>query len=311
MRILYFGSADFGLPTLSALQQTAHTLVGVVTAPDRPRGRSQRPMATAVKDFAKAHQLTVYQPIDLRAQAFQDVLRKVQADVFVVVGFRLLPRVVWSYPPKGSINLHAAWLPHYKGASPIQHAIMEGETHTGLTTFVIQEGVDTGGILLQKKVPIYDTDTGGSLSARLSEKGAQLVKETLSAYAEGHIQPQRQPLYVHTRHAPKLNRTNTQIQWTQAADGLMRLVRALSPTPGAWTRWNGTQYRIFGLEKAAHSPHRSLRPGECVLSKKDLLIGTQTEAVAVTELQAEGKKRMHVTDFLCGYRGPLKGQWDT
>ena len=325
MRIVFMGTPAFAVPSLRALVEGGYEVVGVVTNPDKAVGRHGHTLVPSpVKQYAVSQGLPVLQPDRLKDESFVAALRSWQADVQVVVAFRLLPEVVWAMPPMGTFNLHAALLPNYRGAAPIQWAIINGEKETGLTTFLIDRDVDTGRILLQVRVPIADDDDAGTLHDRLMECGAQLVRETLDGLQKGTITPVDQHLWpapAALRPAPKIFRDTCRIDWRQSAEQVRNLLRGLSPSPGAWTLITAPDDRpcdapadrpsdapseqgggeILKIYKAALSDYaESAAPGTLLCMDGHLIARCGDGWITLIEVQPAGKKRMSGEDFLRG-----------
>ena len=297
------GTPEFAVASLQTLVENGCEVVAVVTAPDRPAGRGQKLTESPVKRYAVANDIPVLQPEKLKSPEFLETLRSFQADLQVVVAFRMLPEVVWAMPRRGTFNLHASLLPDYRGAAPINWAIMNGETETGLTTFFIEKEIDTGKIIFQEKETITPEDTAGSLYERLMEKGASLVLRTVRAIAAGDYPQIPQPSMQEGKEAPKLFRENCEIDWQRPAVEIRDFVRGLSPYPAAWTTLNGLNCKLFavsvveaGLQKDA------AQPGTYRTDHKSFLHFRAVDAwVAVHELQLEGKRRMKTDELLRGY----------
>lgn len=295
------GTPHFAVPSLQLIQEAGYEVAAVVTAPDQPQGRGQKIAFSPIKDYAQQQGIPVLQPLDLKSPTFIEALHSYHASLYVVVAFRLLPKVVWDIPHLGTINLHASCLPQYRGAAPIHWAIINGETKTGLTTFFIDEKMDTGQIILQKEVPIYVTDTTGTLSKRLENEGAQILVQTIDAIATGHCQTRQQPIMDTLKKAPKIHKQDCQINWHQTTHQIFNFIRGLSPLPGAYTMINGVSTKI--LMASPRISYKSLLPGEIAIkNKQEFLIGTTDGAIAVEHLQPAGKKSMDITSFLCGYQ---------
>lgn len=300
------GTPGFAVASLEVLLQAGAQVVGVVTAPDRPAGRGLTLQPSDVKKAALQHGLPLLQPEKLKDPAFIEALRAWNADVHVVVAFRMLPEVVWNMPPLGSINLHASLLPKYRGAAPINWAIIQGEKESGVTTFRLKHEIDTGGILLQEKTPIPEGMTAGELHDRLMIIGAETLVETLQGIAaetlEEKPQPESNPDHPWP-HAPKLHTETCKIDWKLPAQKVLNHIHGLSPYPGAFTEWNNTTLKIFRAtaETAADTP----APGSWRSDGKTTFsFATCDGWIHVTELQLAGKKRMDVTSWLRGYRLP-------
>lgn len=301
LRIVFMGTPEFAVASLSAIHESQHEVVCVVTAPDRPSGRGKQVKPSPVKEFALKNGLPVLQPLRLKDEAFIQELKSYHADLFIVVAFRMLPEIVWSIPPLGTINLHASLLPQYRGAAPINWAIVNGEKETGVTTFFINNEIDTGDLIAQQRLAIQKEMNAGQLHDQLMLKGAELITETIKLVAEGKAQgiPQSKneaPL----KSAPKLNKENTRIDWQQPADSIVQLIRGMSPYPGAFAVSNPTELpvKLLGAEK---SDFGQLQPGEIQSDgKKSLIVGTGNGSVSVTEIQWPGKRKMSIADFLNG-----------
>lgn len=303
-RIIFMGTPEFAVPSLQALVEQGFRVVAVVTAPDKPKGRGRKLSPSPVKEYALSQAIPVLQPTNLKSPVFVEALQSYRATLQVVVAFRMLPVVVWDMPEIGTFNLHASLLPQYRGAAPINWAIMNGETETGATTFMLKHEIDTGDMLFQEKEPIYPDDTVGTLYERLRYKGAGLVVKTTEAILSGNYTLHPQPGSEELHTAPKLSKETCEINWNQPAERVRNFIRGLSPFPGAWTHLTADGralfFKIFYAEKtgevAAH-----LKPGEYHTDNKSrLLIQTSDELLAITELQAEGKKKMKTENFLRG-----------
>lgn len=309
MRIVFMGTPDFAVKSLEAILDAGYNVVGVVTAPDKPAGRGQQLQQSAVKQFALSKGLLVLQPEKLKAPEFTDQLRALCADVQIVVAFRMLPEVVWNMPPLGTFNLHASLLPKYRGAAPINWAVINGDTESGITTFKLQHEIDTGQVLFRKTVPIGERTNAGELHDVLMTEGAQLIVQTLEALnahlVNGtplHFLPQRD---AEATHAPKIFKETCKLNWQQPVDTLYNQIRGLAPYPGAYTDFtNGNgpilQLKIFETEKHRH-PH-SEPPGRIAVTGNELRIYATNGYLTVSDLQLQGKKRMKTLDFLRGFR---------
>lgn len=304
MKIVFMGTPEFAVATLDAIHQSQHEVVGVVTVPDRQTGRGLKLTTSPIKDYAISHNLPLLQPEKLGDPLFQEELRSFGADIFVVVAFRMLPKSVWSIPPMGTFNLHASLLPQYRGAAPINWAIINGETETGVTTFFINERIDEGKILLQAKTPISETDTAETLHDRLALIGKDLVVETLHRLEKGDIAPQPQPLSEEYRPAPKIFKTDCQIDWTQNGKAIVDFIRGLSPYPAATTTFtdnkgNSIQAKIFDstFEAATGIQPKTIQTD----SKKYMKIGVNDGYVSISSIQISGKKRVTIAELLRGY----------
>lgn len=300
-RIIFMGTPDFAVASLQALLDAGCNVVAVVTAPDRPSGRGLKLMPSPVKQAAEAAGLPVLQPEKLRDPAFLEQLASYKADLQVVVAFRMLPEVVWAMPTIGTFNLHGSLLPQYRGAAPINWAIINGETETGVTTFFIEKEIDTGQMIFQDKEPILAGDTAGTLHDRLMERGANLVVRTVQAIEAGNYPRTPQPNAVDLKPAPKLHRETTQIDWNQPARQVRNFVRGLSPFPTAWTMINEKFFKIYAVSVGNEAPDFVGEPGIAFTDKKKkIMIRAADEWLCVDELQAEGKRRMTAEEFLRG-----------
>mgnify|MGYP001196347586 FL=1 len=300
MRIVFMGTPEFAVASLKALVNSNHDIVGVITAPDRPQGRGKKKGISAVKEYALLNKLKVLQPDNLKDKLFIEELLALKADLQIVVAFRMLPEIIWSLPKKGTFNLHASLLPDYRGAAPINWVLINGETETGVTTFFLDNEIDTGKIILQKKEVIYDNDDFGTLYNRLMLKGAALILETIALIEMGSVKalPQIDAISFHS--APKIFKQNCEIKWKQDADQIVNFIRGMSPYPAAWCKFNNEVLKIFHTNKT-NSNH--LDPGEFESNGTSYLhFGTQTSNLSVNSLQIQGKKRMNIEEFLRGYR---------
>lgn len=301
-RIVFMGTPNFAVASLDALCKAGCRVVGVVTAPDKPAGRGMQVQQSPVKAYALAHHLPLLQPEKLRDPAFLEALAGWKADLQVVVAFRMLPEIVWAAPPLGTINVHGSLLPQYRGAAPINWAVINGETQTGVTTFRLQHAVDTGNILLQAVLAIGPHETAGSVHDRMMQRGAELLVETIRKLADGSLHEIPQPQNDTTlRHAPKIFTETCRINWEKPGQEIYNLVRGLSPYPAAFTELEGKNLRVFDAAVEKEKP--ALRPGEFTTDKKTFLkFATGNGYLSLKEVQLEGKKKMSIPDFLRGYR---------
>ena len=298
MNIIFMGTPGFSIPSLKKLNESKHNVAAVVTAPDKQRGRGRKISYTPVKEFALQQNLPVLQPERMKNNVeFIDQLKKYDADIYVVVAFKILPESVFSIPPKGSFNLHASYLPKYRGAAPIQWALINGETETGLTTFKLAEKVDTGNLYLQKAVEIKPEDNFETLHDRLSESGAELVLETVELIESNKFELKSQDDSLATP-APKITKDIAKIEWSKSAVEIHNLIKGLSPTPGAFFLFKDKVIKIYRSEVIERT---DLKPFEIQPSKNELIIGCGNYAIKVLELMQEGKKRMEVEEFLRGF----------
>lgn len=300
LRVIFMGTPEFAVASLRALVEQGIQIVAVVTAPDKPQGRGRKIAHSPVKEYALAQGLPILQPPNLKAPEFLEELRSYQADLQVVVAFRMLPEAVWDMPPRGTFNLHASLLPQYRGAAPINWAIIDGETETGITTFKIQHAIDTGNVLFQEREPIHPDDTAGTLYERLMHRGADLVVRTVRAIVADDYTLSPQPEVSELKEAPKLQRETCRIDWQQPAEAIRNFVRGLSPYPAAWTTLNGRQCKLFEVADTG-TANEALTPGEYATDNKTYLhIKALDTLVAVHDLQMEGKRRLPIEEFLRG-----------
>ena len=309
-RIVFMGTPEFATAQLQALVDGGYNVVAVVTAPDKPAGRGMQLQQSSVKQYAESKGITVLQPVKLRDEDFLASLKNLQADLFIVVAFRMLPQAVWSMPRLGTFNLHASLLPAYRGAAPINWAIINGETETGVTTFFINEEIDAGEILLQERVPILPTDNAETLHDKLKMAGCDLVLKTVDGIVSGSITGVSQvKLYNVNKHsaAPKLFRDNTRLDWRKSARELVNFVRGLSPYPAAWCELliDGKPLPVKVFAARAEEDEGG-RVGEVLTNGSTFLkISCAGGYLCVDELQPAGKKRMKIADFLRGVRGSI------
>ena len=306
LRVIFMGTPDFAVPTLAAIaaRPDLAEIAAVVTQPDRPRGRGQKLVPSPVKAWAAAHDIPVLQPVRARDAAFVTAFRDLKPDVAVVVAFgQILSQEVLDLPVHGCINVHASLLPKYRGAAPIQHAIMAGEHMTGITTMQMDAGLDTGDMLLRREVPIHADTTYGQLHDTLMETGASLLVETLERLAAGTLV--RTPQTGESCYAARITRETTVMDWSKKAQELDALVRGLNPVPYAQTSLDGAVYKIGALRSTGHAA--SVPSGTIVAAdrKAGLIVATGDENVEITEIQAPGKKMMEVRAFLNGYTLPI------
>lgn len=301
MRLVFMGTPDFAVASLNALVEAGFNVVGVVTAADKPAGRGQKLQESAVKQYAVAKGLKVLQPLKLKDPEFIQELKDLQADLQVVVAFRMLPEMVWNMPAKGTINLHASLLPQYRGAAPINHAIINGEKESGVTTFFLKHEIDTGDIIFSERVAISDDETAGELHDQLMNVGAGLLVKTVKAIEEGNYTEQPQIQSDSLKHAPKLFKEHCLIDWNQPAKTIYNLIRGLSPYPTAYTKLGDKNLKIFKAELENEKP--TIEIGEFLSDgKTHLKFAAKDGYIKLTDLQYEGKKRMTVEEFLRGMR---------
>ncbi len=298
MNIIFMGTPDFSIPSLKTLIGSKHNVIAVVTAPDKQRGRGRKVSFTSVKEFAIKNNLPVLQPERLKNNLeIIEELEQFDADLYVVVAFRILPPDVFEIPKYGSFNLHASYLPKYRGAAPIQWALINGETETGLTTFKLAEKVDTGNIYLQMKIEIKTDDNLETLHDKLSAEGAKIVLDTVNLIESGDYVLQEQDNTLATP-APKITKEVAKIDWNKSAYQIHNLIRGLSPIPGAFFEFEGKLIKIYITELVER---QDLTPLEFDQTKKELIVGCGENALRILELQQEGKKRMKVEEFLRGF----------
>ncbi len=295
------GTPDFAVASLDALVKANFNVVAVITAPDKPAGRGQKINESAVKRYAVEKGIPVLQPEKLKNPEFLEELKSYEADLQVVVAFRMLPEVVWNMPSKGTINLHGSLLPQYRGAAPINHAIINGEKESGVTTFFLTHTIDTGDIILSDKTPIADDETAGELHDKLMVIGANLLVKTVTAIAEGNFTEQPQPQSDVLKHAPKIFKDDCKINWNNPSQLIYNLIRGLSPYPTAFTLLNDKTLKIFKAELENKEPGIAVG-GFLSDGKTYLKFATKDGFIKLLDIQYEGKKRMLIQDFLRGMR---------
>lgn len=304
LRIIFIGTPDFAVESLDCLVKANKNVVAVITAPDRKAGRGQKVNESAVKKYAVSKSIPVMQPTNLKNEEFQKELKGYNADLQIVVAFRMLPESVWNMPENGTFNLHASLLPNYRGAAPINWAIINGEKETGVSTFFLKHKIDTGDIIFQEKVPISDTETAGTLHDKLMEVGGNLVVKTVDAIEKGNFELKVQE-NSETKEAPKIFKEDCKINWSKPAVEIDRLIRGMSPYPTAWCIFNNeesnkeSKVKIFN--STLPSPAINLKAGELKENEGKLYIGCADTAIEILELQMEGKKRMDAKAFMNGY----------
>ena len=302
LKIVFMGTPEFAVASLDALVKQGCNIVGVVTAPDKPAGRGMKLQQSAVKKYAEEHGLKVLQPVKLKDPEFIEELKSLGADLQVVVAFRMLPEQVWNMPPQGTINVHGSLLPQYRGAAPINRAVMNGETETGVTTFKLKHEIDTGDILLSERIPIGPDETAGEVHDRMKETGAQLLVRTVDGLQHGDLkETPQQGLANELKHAPKLFTEDSRIDWSHNAKKIHDQVRGLSPFPGAFTSLDGKTLKVFRTRYEPGTPSWNIGDHETD-GKKWLRYHAADGFVYILDLQLEGKKRMGVEEFLRGYR---------
>ncbi len=300
MRILFMGTPEFAVPSLERLVEAGNPPVAVVTGPDKPRGRGQKVTPTPVKKAALRLGIDrILQPATVKDPAFAEAVRELEPDVIVVVAFRILPPEVFEAARLGAFNLHGSLLPKYRGAAPINHAVMQGESETGVTTFFLKEAVDTGNVILKKRMPIGPDETAGEVHDRMMELGAEAVVETVRLIEEGKATARPQDDAAATP-APKIRRDECRIDWSRPAPDVHNHVRGLSPHPGAWTRHDETLLKIYRT-RVAEARGLDGAPGEVVEADGRLVVACDEGAVELLEVQQQGRRRLSAEDFLNGY----------
>ena len=304
-RIIFMGTPAFAVASLSALLAAKMNVVAVVTAPDKPGGRGMQLQESAVKQFAIENNITVLQPEKLKSPEFFEALKTLQPDLQVVVAFRMLPEIIWSFPPMGTLNVHGSLLPQYRGAAPINWAIINGEKQTGVTTFQLQHAIDTGNILLQAPIDISENMTAGELHDTMKEVGAALLVKTIEGLNNNSIQAKAQlEITLELKHAPKIFTTDCAINWENPAASIHNLIRGLAPFPGAITKIEGKIVKLFTTHiidtPAAEKAGTFITDGKTFAK-----IACSNGYIGIDDIQWEGKKRMPINDFLRGYRKPV------
>lgn len=303
LRIVFMGTPDFAVGVLRKIVEAGKNIVGVITAPDKPAGRGRKLMASAVKEYALSQNLKILQPTNLKDEHFLEELKDLKANLQVVVAFRMLPKAVWQMPELGTFNLHASLLPHYRGAAPINWAIINNERKTGVTTFFIDEKIDTGFIISKKEIEIEERETAGTLHDKLMEEGAALVLETLGLIENENVNPKPQPQNEYLREAPKLTPENTRIDWSKLGKEIDAFIRGLSPYPVAWSLLynNGEELKAKIYSAIFQKAEHSLGAGTIQISKKELKVACGDGFIFVEEIQIPGKRKMDIASLLNGY----------
>lgn len=303
LRIVFMGTPDFAVATLDALIKAKLYVVGVVTAPDKPAGRGQKMQQSAVKKYALDHNLTILQPGNLKSEEFLDQLKNLNGNLQIVVAFRMLPKAVWQLPEYGTFNLHASLLPNYRGAAPINWAIINGETKTGVSTFFIDEKIDTGNIILQEEVAIGDDETLGELHDILMKVGSSLVVKTVQLIEKGTVQTIKQP-EIEEKPAPKIFTETCKINWNDTLNNTYNLIRGLNPYPAAWTTLinmdEEIKVKIYDVKKELASHQH--KTGTLITSKNDIKVAVSRGYIIIESLQLAGKKQMDSKSLLNGFR---------
>jgi methionyl-tRNA formyltransferase len=302
MRLVFMGTPQFAIPSLEKLIGSKHQVVGVVTVPDKPKGRGRKLAESPVKEFSQRHDLLVLTPSSLKDEDFVRTLRELRPDLMLVVAFRILPEVVFTIPPLGTVNLHASLLPRYRGAAPINWAIMNGETQTGLTTFFIKKKVDTGDMIMQREVSIGPEETFGELHDRMAQLGVEVLLETVEMINGGEVKLIKQDDSLASA-APKITPEHCRIDWSKSAQDIKNQIRGLSPSPAAFTHFRGKMLKIFKA-RVIGDDHLSEDFGQVMDSdeKESVWIKTGRGILSLLELQPEGKRRITVQEFVRGYK---------
>jgi len=302
LRIVFMGTPEFAVGILDAILKHHYNVVGVITAADKPAGRGQKIKYSAVKEYALLNDLRLLQPTNLKDETFLSELKSLNANLQVVVAFRMLPEVVWKMPVYGTFNLHASLLPNYRGAAPINWAIINGETKTGVTTFFIDDKIDTGAMILSNEISIADNETAGDLHDRLMDLGSKTVIETLSLIEKDKVTTTIQSDTTDIKTAYKLNKDNCKIDWTKSGKEIYDLIRGLSPYPSAWCFFKdgNEEWNVKIYEAAFYMENHKINVGSIISSKKEIKIAVKDGFVAILSLQFPGKKRMKTADFLNG-----------
>lgn len=307
LRIVFMGTPDFAVPSLEAIHNSKHEIEAVVTAPDKPAGRGRKIAFSDVKLFSERHDLPLLQPTSLKDAGFLNIIKGINPDLIVVVAFRMLPEMLWSIPSKGTINLHASLLPQYRGAAPINHAIMNGEKETGLTTFFINQKIDTGNIILQKRIEIGSGENMGELHDRMKIAGSGLLLETLDLIDSGNVQTiAQESIAENLKLAPKLSRETARIDWSKSAEQVNNKVRGLSPYPGAWTTLTGKDGSENSFKILAANTNNEIdlagEPGSIETDVKSFIhVKCEAGILNITKLQLSGRGVMLTDEFLRGY----------
>lgn len=300
-RIVFMGTPEFAVASLQVLIENKKNVVAVITAPDKPAGRGMKMQSSAVKQFAEAHHIPVLQPLKLKDPEFVNQLKSFNADLQIVVAFRMLPQIIWNMPPLGTFNLHASLLPQYRGAAPINWAIINGEKETGVTTFFLTHEIDTGEIIFQTKTPIAENETAGQLHDRLKIIGAGLVLQTVNAIESGNLHLTHQVISPTQKPAPKIFTDTCKLNWNCTCAEIKNKILGLSPFPAAFTEWNNTSIKVFDCKTEEVSPLEP--PGTFLTDQKTYLKVSATDGyVFLTDIQPQSKRRMMIADYLRGIK---------
>jgi methionyl-tRNA formyltransferase len=302
LRIVFMGTPEFAVGILDTIIKNNYEVVGVITAADKPAGRGQKIKYSAVKEYAVEHNLTLLQPTNLKDETFLEALKALNANLQIVVAFRMLPKIVWEMPSLGTFNLHASLLPNYRGAAPINWAIINGETKTGVTTFFIDDKIDTGAMILSSEIAIEPTENVGQLHDRLMHLGSETVVETLALIEKGNVTTTIQKDTAEIKTAYKLNKENCKIDWTKSASEINNLIRGLSPYPVAWCFFSDKEeeWNVKIYEAKIISEEHTKTVGSLVCTKKEMKIAVENGFIQVLSLQFPGKKKMSTPEFLNG-----------
>ena len=300
MRIIFMGTPEFAVPSLDALFRSEHEVVAVVTVPDKPAGRGRKLTPSPVKTYAVEHNIPVLQPVKLRDPEFIEALQNFHPDVMVVVAFRMLPKMVWEIPSQGTFNLHSSLLPDYRGAAPINWAVINGETKSGVTTFLIDDKIDTGNLLLQTEVDVPLEWTAGDLHDHLMEIGAELVLKTVNGLADNALTPMPQDHNKAIHKAPKIFKEDCIIDWNQPVEQAYNFIRGLSPYPTAWTTLDEKPLKLFQTRMVEADTLST--PGAVISDEQSIKVACKDGWLEILELQIAGKKRMRTEDFLRGFK---------
>jgi methionyl-tRNA formyltransferase len=302
LKIIYYGTPEFAVEGLKVLLENNYNIVGVVTAPDKPAGRGQKIQESDVKKFAVKNNLKVLQPKNLKSEEFQAELKSLEADLQIIVAFRMLPKQVWDMPKYGTFNLHASLLPQYRGAAPINWAIINGETETGVTSFFLNENIDTGNIILQEKIEISENDNVGTLYEKLMKLGGKVILKTVEQIEQRTVKEKKQDEILkgtEPKSAPKIFRKDLNIDWCKSSKEIYDYIRGLSPYPVAWTKLGGKTLKIYKAEYSLENQNKNC--GEIISDKKTFMhICTKDGIIKLLEVQLEGKKKMQIDEFLRG-----------
>ena len=299
MKLVFFGTPGFAVPTLNTLYESPHDVLGVVTSPDQKSGRGLKIQSSSVKKSAENFGIPIFEPEELNCDEFISTIKQINPDIYVVVAYKILPESILTIPARGAVNLHASLLPKYRGAAPVHHAILNGESQSGLTTFLIQNKVDTGDILLQKTFYIDSSTTTGEALEKLSYIGADLITETLNGLSNNTITSIKQDNKSAT-FAPKIKIEDCKIDWNNSAENIHNQIRAFTPNPGAFTLYKNKRVKLFGSKIENIMEDIETHPGYINYKAPKLLIGTGTKPINIDDIQVEGKKRLQASQFILG-----------